>query len=171
MAKEKVSGSNIFYQQNIQTNKTGKENFMCPATASKRYEQLEHVGDIRIKVFGDTIEGLFINAGFALFDIMVTGEKIKNEFAETVVVSGIDREELIVNWLAELNYLFITESKIFNRFEIEQLTDTELRATVLGEKFNPHFHEIKNEIKAVTFHDLEITEKKKKLETKIVFDI
>ena len=144
---------------------------MCPATASKRYEQLEHVGDIRIKVFGDTLKDLFINAGFALFDIMVTGEKTKNEFAETVDVSGIDREELIVNWLTELNYLFLTESKIFNTFEIERLTDTELFATALGEKFNPHFHEIKNEIKAVTFHDLEIVQKKNRWETKIVFDI
>jgi SHS2 domain-containing protein len=144
---------------------------MCPATAPKRYEQLEHVGDIRIKVFGDTIKDLFINAGFALFDIMVTGEKTKNEFAETIEVSGIDQEELIVNWLTELNYLFLTELKIFNAFEIERFTETEITATVLGEKFNPHFHEIKNEIKAVTFYDLEVVQKKNWWETKIVFDI
>jgi len=144
---------------------------MCPATAPKRYEQLEHVGDIRIKVFGDTVQDLFINAGFALFDIMVTGEKVKNEFAETIDVSGIDREELIVNWLTELNYLFLTESKIFNTFELERLTETEMTATVLGEKLNPHHHKIKNEIKAVTFHDLEIVQKKNRWETKIVFDI
>jgi SHS2 domain-containing protein len=148
-----------------------KGKFMCPATASKIYEQLEHVGDIRIKVFGDTIKDLFINAGFALFDIMIAGEKAKNEFAETIEVSGIDREELIVNWLTELNYLFLTESKIFNTFEIERFTETEITAIVLGEKLNPHFHEIKNEIKAVTFHDVEIVQKKKKWETKIVFDI
>ena len=144
---------------------------MCAATASKKYKQLEHVGDIRIKVFGDTIEDLFVNAGFALFDIMISGDSKNKEFAETVDVRGIDREELIVNWLTELNYFFLTESKIFNTFEIERLTDTELKATVLGEKFNPHCNEIKNEIKAVTFHDLEIVKKKNRWETKIVFDI
>ncbi len=144
---------------------------MCPSTASKRYIQLEHVGDIRIKVFGDTKKDLFINAGFALFDIMIEGDFSKNELSETIDISGIDKEELLVNWLSELNYLFITESLLFSKFEIQRLTDTELTATVLGEKFNPFQHKIKNEIKAVTFHDLEIVEKGKKWETKIVFDI
>lgn len=144
---------------------------MCPATASKRYEQLEHVGDIRIKVFGDTKKDLFVNAGFALFDIMIEGNFGKNEVAETIDISGIDKEELLVNWLSELNYLFITESIIFSKFEIQRLTDTELTATVLGEKFSPFQHKIKNEIKAVTFHNLEIVEKGKRWETKIVFDI
>ena len=144
---------------------------MCPTTASKRYEQLEHVGDIRIKVFGDTKKDLFINAGFALFDIMIAGDFSKNDIVETINLNGIDKEELLVNWLSELNYLFITESKIFSKFEIQRLADTELTATVLGEKFNPHQHKIKNEIKAVTFHDLEIIEKGKHWETKIVFDI
>jgi len=129
------------------------------------------VGDIRIKVFGDTKKDLFINAGFALFDIMIEGDFSKNELSETIDISGIDKEELLVNWLSELNYLFITESLLFSKFEIQRLTDTELTATVLGEKFNPFQHKIKNEIKAVTFHDLEIVEKGKKWETKIVFDI
>ncbi|NOZ60976.1 MAG: archease [Calditrichaeota bacterium] len=41
----------------------------------------------------------------------------------------------------------------------------------LGEKFSHHRHPFKNEIKAVTFHDLEIIQKKNLWETKIVFDI
>ena len=139
--------------------------------SSKKYEQLEHAGDIRIKVFGSSIEELFKNAGFALYDLITDADKINTEFAETVEVSGIDREELIVNWLSELNYLFLTEAKIFNKFEIERITATELNATVLGEKFNPHRHPLKNEIKAVTFHDLLIKQVRKRWETKIVFDI
>jgi len=144
---------------------------MSPLPTTKRYKSLEHAGDIRIKVYGNSLKELFTNAGYALFDIITDADKIKSELAETVEVSGIDREELLVNWLSELNYLFITESKIFNKFEIERLTDTELTATILGEKFNPHHHQFKNEIKAVTFHELEIVQKGKNWETKIVFDI
>ncbi|HDP99633.1 MAG TPA: archease [bacterium] len=144
---------------------------MSSAASPKRYEQLEHSGDIRIKVFGESLKNLYVNAGYALFDIITDAEKIKSELAETVEASGNDREELIVNWLSELNYLYLTERKIFNKFEIDRLTETELSATAIGEKFNPRHHKLKKEIKAVTFHDLEIQQRAKHWETKIVFDI
>ncbi len=144
---------------------------MCPSQSSKRYEQLEHAGDIRIKVFGKSCKELFMNAGYALFDLITDADKININLTETVEVSGIDKEELLVNWLTELNFLFLTESKIFKDFEIDRLTDTEITATLLGGKFNPFHHQLKNEIKAVTFHDLKIEEKKNHWETKIVFDI
>jgi SHS2 domain-containing protein len=35
-----------------------------------RYQLIEHTGDIGIQVFGASVEELFENAGFALFDIM-----------------------------------------------------------------------------------------------------
>ncbi len=144
---------------------------MSPSASVKRYEQLEHAGDIRIKVLGNSLKDLFVNAGYALFDLITDADKITTELAETVDVSGIDKEELIVNWLSELNFLFVTEGKVFCKFELNRFSETDLTATVLGEKFNSHKHRLKNEIKAVTFHNLRIEQKGKNWETKIVFDI
>jgi len=144
---------------------------MNDSPASEKYVQLDHTGDIRIKVSGKSIEELFINAAYALFDLITDASKIDSQLSETVEVSGIDKEELLVNWLSELNYLFITESKVFNKFEIEHLKDLELSATAIGEKFNSHKHPIRTEIKAVTFHDLQIEQVGDIWETKIVFDI
>ncbi len=144
---------------------------MNDSPSSKKYVQLDHTGDVRIKAYGNSIEELFSNAAYALFDTITEVDKIESQFAETVEVSGSDKEELLVNWLSELNYLFVTESKIFNKFEIEHFRDNELTATVLGEKFNTHKHPFHTEIKAVTFHDLRIEKVGKHWETKIVFDI
>lgn len=144
---------------------------MNDSPSSKKYVQLDHTGDVRIKVFGNSIPDLFINAAYALFDTITDVDKIESQIAEAIEVSGIDKEELLVNWLSELNYLFVTESKIFNKFEIEYFRDNELSATVLGEKFNTHKHTFHTEIKAVTFHDLLIEKVGKHWETKIVFDI
>lgn len=137
----------------------------------QRYVQLDHTGDLRIKVTGNSLKDLFINAAYALFDIITDAETINSELAETIEVTGIDKEELLVNWLSELNYLYITESKVFSKFEIEHFKDIELSATVIGEKFNPYKHPINTEIKAVTFHDLQIEQLEDHWETKIVFDI
>lgn len=144
---------------------------MNDSSSSKKYVQLDHTGDVRIKVFGNSIEKLFINAAYALFDTITDADKIESQIAETVEVSAIDKEELLVNWLSELNYLFVTESKIFNKFEIEHFGENDLSATALGEKFNSHRHPFYTEIKAVTFHDLLIEKVGKHWETKIVFDI
>jgi len=144
---------------------------MNKSLSSQKYVQLDHTGDIQIKVFGSSLMELFKNAAYALFDIITDTSKIDSQLAETVEVSGIDKEELLVNWLSELNYLFITESKIFHDFEIEHFNDLELSATVIGEKFNMHRHPLHTEVKAVTFHDLQIEKVGDHWETKIVFDI
>jgi len=144
---------------------------MNDSPSPKRYVQLDHTGDIQIKVVGNSIQELFINAAYALFDTITDADKIEPNLAETVEVSGIDKEELLVNWLSELNYLFLTESKVFNKFDIDRFKENELAATVIGEKFNGHKHALHKEIKAVTFHDLQIKKVGNHWETKIVFDI
>ncbi len=144
---------------------------MNDSPSPERYVQLDHTGDVQIKVLGNSLKELFINAAYALFDTITDADKIGFHLAETVEVSGIDKEELLVNWLSELNYLFLTESKIFGKFDIELIKDNELSATVIGEKFNSYKHTFNTEIKAVTFHDLQIEKVGDHWETKIVFDI
>lgn len=144
---------------------------MNDSSSPKRYVQLDHTGDIQIKVLGNSIKELFINAAYALFDTITDADKIGSNLAETVEVSGIDKEELLVNWLSELNYVFLTESKVFSKFDIDYFKDNELSATVIGEKFNAHKHALHKEIKAITFHDLHIEKVGEHWETKIVFDI
>jgi len=144
---------------------------MKDSISSKKYVQLDHTGDIQIKVFGSSITELFNNAAYALFDVITDTSKIDSHLAETIEVTGTDKEELLVNWLSELNYLFLTESKVFYKFEIEYFKENELTATAIGEKYNSHEHPLQTEIKAVTFHDLRIEKIGKHWETKIVFDI
>lgn len=144
---------------------------MTPSATNQKYVRLDHTGDIRIKVAGNSLRELFENSAYALFDTITDASLISAELADTIEAAGIDKEELLVNWLTELNFLFLTESKVFNQFEIEHLNDNEIIATALGEKFNPAKHPMHTEIKAVTFHDLQIIQKRNQWETKIVFDI
>jgi SHS2 domain-containing protein len=144
---------------------------MTDSDSSTKYLQLDHTGDIQIKVFGNSIKELFSNSAYALFDLITDADKIDPQLAENIEVSGIDKEELLVNWLSELNYIFITESLVFSKFDIVRIGDQEISATALGEKFNSRKHPLKTEIKAVTFHDMQIEKKKEIWETKIVFDI
>ncbi|MDZ7332117.1 MAG: archease [candidate division KSB1 bacterium] len=144
---------------------------MNSSPSDQRYISLDHTGDIRLKIFGKSLPDLFVNAAYALFDTITEANRIDAQLSDEIIVSGIDREELLVNWLSELNYLFVTEGKVFNRFEIDRFKDTELHGMAIGEKFNSHKHPLRAEVKAVTFHDLMIQKVGDHWETNVVFDI
>ncbi len=135
------------------------------------YRYLDHTADLRIAVEAETLEGLFVEGAAALFDIIVGLESIEvREFRE-VRASGDDVRELFVDWLRELLYQFAGEGMLFYRFEIVRLSETEIYARCGGEPFAAGRHEVMCDIKAVTYHGMEITRGAGKLTVQVVFDI
>lgn len=138
---------------------------------SIRYEQIEHTGDVGIKVYGSSLSDIFINAAAGMFEVLLETKKSEVTLADEIEVTGDNHEELLVNWLSELNYIFITENKVFSKFEISRITATELVGVALGEKFNPYNHIVKTEIKAVTYHEIYIKQLASRWEAQVIFDI
>jgi len=139
--------------------------------SSRAFIQLDHTGDLRVQVFGHSLKELFENSAIALFSQITDVSRVNHDDTDSLNVTGIDKEELLVNWLSELNFLYITEGKVFSKFEISHIHDTKLTAIAFGERFNPFRHTSGYEIKAVTFHDLHIEKKDELWQTRIVFDI
>jgi len=136
-----------------------------------RYKQIEHTGDIGIQIFGKTLQELFTNAAFGMFEIMTDLANIERDTSEIIEVAGDGVEELLVNWLSELNYLFVTENKVFNRFDITRYKNFELTATAHGTIVDLNRHPANTEIKAVTYHELYVKEIKNRWEAQVIFDI
>ncbi|MBN2093510.1 archease [candidate division KSB1 bacterium] len=136
-----------------------------------RYQLIEHTGDIGIQVFGTSLERLFENAGFALFDIMTDIQKIQPVVNYEIEVTGNDIEELLVNWLSELNFIFQTQYILFREFKVLEMNEKNLKAIVIGEIRDPVKHPVRMEIKAVTFHQLKIEETNDGWHGWVIFDI
>jgi len=81
-----------------------------------------------------------------------------------------DVETLLVSWLQELLYLLDTEDLVFGRFQVT-LQEFLLEATAWGSVFDPKIHTMKTEIKAVTYHQLEVTKSDQGWEAQVIFDI
>jgi SHS2 domain-containing protein len=118
------------------------------------YRLLEHTADMGIEANGETLEELFAQAAYGLLEILagVPGAHPREE--KGVTVQGGDTEELLVNWLNEVLYLFETGGLFPVDFEVEEVAGNRLRARVLGEPFDPHRHAVEREVKAVTHHRL-----------------
>ncbi len=136
----------------------------------KRFEVIDHTADIGIAAYGADLKEAFANAAYALFSLMVDLDNVADAVCSEAEVTAENREDLLVAWLNELIYLFEVENVLFARFEIDELSETRLRASCYGEKIDPERHKIKMAVKAATYHMLKI-EEERGYRVQVLFDI
>ena len=137
----------------------------------KRYEQLPHTADLAAKIYGHNIQELFENAAFAMFDMMADLGGIKAQETVKIDVKGPDTESLLVSWLNEILYAAYIKKMLFTEFRVLSLEDNKLSAEAKGGRIKEGAGPVRHEIKAATYHDLEIKESDGECEVTIVFDV
>ena len=116
------------------------------------YRILNRSSDLVIKVFGKSQAELFSNSAFALFDVMTDVEKVEIREKLPLEVEGLDRDDLMVNWMRELLYLYQGSGYLLKEFQVQEVKGNYVRGEVRGEKFDPDRHEIRHEILSVAYH-------------------
>jgi len=135
------------------------------------YRLLDHVADLGIEVRGASLEGLFVEAARALFDLIGSLADTEPKVEESVSVNGEDREDLLRGWLGELLFRSAARGMVYSEFEILTLDARRLDARARGERYDRRKHSIEREIKAVTFHGLRVTRDDGGWRATVIFDI
>ncbi|HXX06154.1 MAG TPA: archease [Candidatus Bathyarchaeia archaeon] len=126
------------------------------------YRNLEHMTDAFIEVSGQTLEEAFEIAGIAVVDTILDVKSIQKKSEKNIEVSAIDLKGLLYNWLEEIIILTITDGFAAHEFNVK-ITKTDryfLTATAGGEPIDFDRHHFKLEIKAPTYHLMEIKQEK-----------
>jgi SHS2 domain-containing protein len=118
----------------------------------KNYRITARQSELAVRIVGKSQANLFVNAAVALFDVLTEGDKIEARERMQLEVEGSDRDDLLVNWLRELLYLYQGSAYLLSEFNIREVKDTVVKAEVGGEKLDPDRHEVKREITAVAYH-------------------
>jgi SHS2 domain-containing protein len=137
------------------------------------YELIDHTADLGIKVEGDSLAQLFENAAFALIHLIFgqipkPGEKTTTA---SVSIEGEDLSDLMVNWLSEVLYLFEGEKKIVCNIKVSDISENRLRALLTLIDFDREKHAVQCEIKAVTYHQLSVTQENSRWKATVIFDV
>ncbi len=137
------------------------------------YEILDHTADVRIRAFGNDLAGLLRGAVLGIAGLIAAADGIEARETVTVEASGDTPEELLVHLLGEVLYLHYTRRLVFSDAEVEVPDEGAHRAacTLRGETYDPSWHELGYDIKAVTYHDLKIESAGDRLSAEIVFDV
>ena len=146
----------------------------------KKYEILEHKADLKIRVFGQTKEDLFQNALLGMSENMKSEIKKPPEVFKKKInkfdsaahiaklkIKSIDLSSLLVDFLSEVLYLSQTNKKTYTQVKFTKFANTKLTATISGKKVE-RFNE---DIKAVTYHELEVKKVDGIWTATILFDI
>jgi len=135
----------------------------------KAYDLIEHTADVGIKAYGKTISEAFEHAARGMFDIITDSSKIDSVGQYDIQLEAPDLEQLLVDWLSELLFLNSAKNLVFGSFKIN-IDKIHLSAQVFGEEYDTSKHKMGVEIKAVTYHMLEVN-KKKPFYVQVLFDI
>ncbi len=138
---------------------------------TKRFEILDHTADIGIIVHGENLKALFENAGEAFFHLITDLRKVRRRTERRINLGGESLDSLMVDWLSELIYLHDVENLLFKGFNVESVGEDGLRAIVKGEPFQEGVHVIKTEVKAVTYHQIEVRQENGRWRAQVIFDL
>ena len=117
----------------------------------RRYRFLEHTADAGVEIESPDLAGVYETAGRALFDLMAPGPG-PAEVPGTVVSEGVDRADLLVNFLNELLFRFETEGLLFRAFRTRSLDGGRLEMETRAEPLAGREERVEAVVKAVTRH-------------------
>ena len=135
------------------------------------YYLTDHTADIGIRIVSPELKTLFEEAAYAMFDQITDMDAVKADTEKIIQVEGDDLPDLMVNWLRELLFLWTGTEMLMKKAEVMLLSEKELTAKLHLEPYDPQKHSINNEIKAVTYHQIDVRHESDGWETTIIFDV
>lgn len=139
------------------------------------YEFLPHTTDAYIEATGATLEEAFQFAGRALFDTLCDVNSISPERSEDVSFWGADEVALLHNWLETLLLRFEIGGMVFSEFKVKSIerSQKQMRGTarIAGEPYDRRKHHPKVEVKAVTYHRMEVVDEKDRTTVRFILDL
>ncbi len=139
--------------------------------AAQRFRLVGTTADVALLAWGSTAGELFENAATGLTRAIARPRGLRAHEARRVSVEGANLEELLVAWLSEWLYLFDAEGFIGRDFKVLACDGGKAVGVGRGDVYSPERHELRMEVKGVTYHDLAIREHTRGLQARVLLDI
>lgn len=144
---------------------------MSGASRLPRHEVFEHTADVGLRVYAPDLASLFAEAARGLSALMLADPAAVRPTQRTAFELTTESEaDLLLDWLSELLYTFETQRLVFRDFEVS-VRSGRLAASAWGEPFDEARHALGSEVKAVTYHGLELLRDDDGWKAEVVLDI
>jgi len=130
------------------------------------YREIEHTADWELEIWAPDLLGLLKQAALGMYALAGISLQDQPRVSRAVVINAHDAQELLVSFLSELLFIGENEKLGFDQMQLV-LENNSLRADLSGAPISS----MHKEIKAVTYHNLKVTQSFKGLATRVVFDV
>ncbi|WP_292460580.1 archease [Methanothermococcus sp.] len=156
------------------------------------FEYFETMADMGIIARGKTLEEAFKESAKALSNLMVNIDTVEKKIKREIEIVSEDLYSLLYDFLTELLIIMDSEYLIFSDFDIkiykkenkqkkmkennennenEKEEEYILKCVAYGEKLDKEKHEPKEEVKAITYHKMEIKKENNEYVIKYIVDL
>ncbi len=140
-----------------------------PSPAVYGYAFVDHTADVMADCWGRGFPALLMAAADALYETALEERRRDRDHIQTIELSAQGREDMLIRWLQELLFLLDTEQFVGVSFSFQKASPERLAASVEGYRHMPE--ERGPEIKAATYHGLEVQREGDRYKARIVLDL
>ncbi|MEM7813538.1 MAG: archease [Candidatus Aenigmatarchaeota archaeon] len=142
---------------------------------SKKFKFLEEIAtaDVAFEAYGSSEAELFENAALAVEETMVRTADVKAKIKKKIELESDELDKLLFDFLSELVYFKDADALLFSSFKVSIKSNRKFRlsAQVAGERIDPARHELRNDIKAITWHMFKVERTPKGWMCRIIVDV
>jgi SHS2 domain-containing protein len=139
-----------------------------------RFRYLDHVTDAIIEAYGSSLDEAFENSAMGLVNTMIDLEQITPDQEYEIVAKGYDVKSLLYDWLEKVMLGLLIDNMALSDFKVkisENNGNYFLKGIAKGEVLDLKKHHYKMEIKAVTYHEMEIKQTEDLITTRFLLDL
>ena len=130
--------------------------------------------DAIVEAYGATLEEAFENAAKGLMDTMIDLKSVRPKKEIKFSSKGHDLYSLLFDWLDKVMLSLVADRMVISQFSVkikQQIKGYSLEGTANGEPLDIARHGYKVEIKAVTYHEMKITQEKGTVTVRFLLDL
>jgi len=129
--------------------------------------EVEHTADWALRINAPNMESMLLNAAIGMYQLMEVKTGNQKENDQLIEIKAHDREELLVSWLEELLFNLETREVVLDINDIEMINEYSVKAHVIARPVKS----MEKQIKAVTYHGLQIEQTENGIRATVVFDV
>jgi SHS2 domain-containing protein len=138
------------------------------------FRYLDHMTDAIVEAYGCSLDEAFENSAKGLVNTMIDLKQISPDQEYEIVAKGYDAKSLLYDWLEKVMLGLLIDNIALSDFKVkisERNSNYYLKGIAKGEILDLKKHHYKVEIKAVTYHEMEIKQTENIITTRFLLDL
>ena len=130
--------------------------------------------DAIVEAYGSSLDEAFENSAKGLVNTMIDLEQITPDQEYEIVAKGYDVKSLLYDWLEKVMLGLLIDNIALSDFKVKISKNNGnyfLKGIAKGEVLDLKKHHYKIEIKAVTYHEMEIKQTENIITTRFLLDL